>query len=272
MASSHGLTVISPIAVQRSGGAELRRRWPQLGPLRPAGGRLLAALGPSLVLSAALFAAPALPPAPHDWVTDRSGFLSPATRDALDLRLHDYEQRSGHQVLVWIDRTSGGLPVEDFAARAFAAWRVGRRGADDGLVLFIFSDQGRARIEVGYGLEERVPDIVASRLLREELAVAFASPGAHDAAVVATVEGVLNAIETSPAAAPAAPQAAASGKDHVVLWIVVAVAGLILLGLNPSLALNILFFFLSNAGSSGNRERKGWMGQGGRSGGGGANV
>ncbi|HVV51223.1 MAG TPA: TPM domain-containing protein, partial [Polyangia bacterium] len=106
-----------------------------------------------------------IPPAPDRWVTDRAAFLSPATVTDLDARLGDYDRRTGHQVLVYVDRTTGGVPIEDWAVKAFERWRVGRKGIDDGLVLFIFSDDHRLRIEVGYGLEERVPDVVASRII-----------------------------------------------------------------------------------------------------------
>ena len=66
---------------------------------------------------------------------------------------------------MWIGQTTGGMPIEDWAVRAFAAWRVGRKGIDDGVALFVFADDRKVRIEVGYGLEDRVPDAVASRII-----------------------------------------------------------------------------------------------------------
>ena len=65
-------------------------------------------------------------------------------------------------MLVYIDHTTGGVPIEDWAVKAFERWRVGRKGIDDGLVLFVFSDDHRVRIEVGYGLEPVMPDTRAS--------------------------------------------------------------------------------------------------------------
>ncbi|MDB4981263.1 MAG: rane protein, partial [Myxococcales bacterium] len=106
-----------------------------------------------------------IPEAPARWVTDAASFLSPATARALDERLARYATDTGHQVLVYVDRTTGGAPIEDWAARAFARWKVGRHGIDDGLVLFIFGDDRHLRIEVGYGLEDRVTDLVASHVI-----------------------------------------------------------------------------------------------------------
>ena len=70
----------------------------------------------------------AIPPAPTEFVTDRAGFLSPAAASALSRKLEDYERGTGHQVIVWIDKTTGAVPIDDWAARAFKAWGVGRKG------------------------------------------------------------------------------------------------------------------------------------------------
>ena len=58
--------------------------------------------------------------------------------------------------------TTGGVPIEDWAVRAFAEWKVGRKGLDNGVALFVFAEDRALRIEVGYGLEDRVPDALAS--------------------------------------------------------------------------------------------------------------
>jgi Beta-propeller domains of methanol dehydrogenase type len=132
--------------------------------------RLLAGL---LLLAAsfAAFAAEApLPAPPARWATDTAGFLSAGAVSRLDARLEGFERASGHQVLLWVGDTTGETPVEDWAVRTFAAWKVGRKGLDDGLVVFVLAKDRKIRIEVGYGLEERVPDAVASRVIREVIA------------------------------------------------------------------------------------------------------
>jgi len=88
--------------------------------------------------------------------------MSPQSADALNRRLESYEQQSGHQILVYIGQTTDGVPIEDWAVRAFENWKVGRKGMDDGLVLFIMAQDRRLRIEVGYGLEGQIPDALAS--------------------------------------------------------------------------------------------------------------
>ncbi len=235
----------------------------------------------SLVATAA-FAIPVgaveAPPTPTQWVTDNAGFLSATSRSSLDTQLQDYEQRSGHQVLVWIGRTAGGEPIEDFAVRAFKAWRVGRKGIDDGIVLFLLTEDRRVRIEVGYGLEGQVPDAIASRIVREVIEPRLRSGDPDGAmregfqAIVAAIEG--NSSPTSGARGPyrggSRGHRQLSSFEMVVLG-VVGLVFLVLLVTHPSLAVYLLFNVLSEGGGSGySPGGGGFSGGGGRSGGGGA--
>src|SRR5262252_7008341 len=114
--------------------------------------------------SIAVAAETPIPAAPARWVTDPSHFVSDATRGSLDARLERYQQATGHQVIVWIGTTLGDSPLEEWVAKAFAKWGIGRRGEDDGVAIFVFPQDRRMRIEVGYGVEDRLPDAYASRI------------------------------------------------------------------------------------------------------------
>ncbi|MHB8876497.1 MAG: TPM domain-containing protein, partial [Myxococcaceae bacterium] len=229
---------------------------------------------PTLALALGLWvtAAAAVPPAPTAWVTDGAGFLSPSTRAQLDERLSSYEKQTGHQVLVWIGRTTGGEPIEDFAVRAFAAWKVGRKGLDDGLVLFVMADDRAMRIEVGYGLEDQVPDAIASRVIQEILVPGFRA-GDRDGAVTGAVEALLTRIEGGPLPqAVERPRAAPLTLGQIIFFGVLAVAFGVLFVTNPGLAMYLLFVL----GTGGRRHGGGFggggggfRGGGGRSGGGG---
>ena len=220
-----------------------------------------------------------VPAAPTRWVTDSAGFLSEGTRQELDSRLESYERQGRHHILVWIGRTTGGVPLEDFTVRAFAAWKVGRKGLDDGLVLFVFSDDRRVRVEVGYGLEGQVPDAIASRIIRETI-VPRVQGGDRDgairdgiAALIAAIEGQAAAPE--PAAGPASgrpPPAGGArplGIGQMVLIGLAVIGFLILFATNPTLAVYLLFSILSG-GRGGGGGGGGYSGGGGRGGGGGA--
>ncbi|MBN1940425.1 MAG: TPM domain-containing protein [Candidatus Aminicenantes bacterium] len=223
------------------------------------------------VLASAAVQATGIPPAPDRWATDLAGFISPATRADIDSRLEGFERRTGHQVILYISRTTGDIPLEDFAARAFAAWKVGRKGLEDGLVLFIFSDDRKIRIEVGYGLEGVVTDSIAGRLIRDVLAAGI-QRGEADAAVRDAVVSLLETIEGKPASDGERPlRDRDGGRDEIppIFLIIGGVIFLILFITNPRLALWLLFSLLSGGRGSGGGGG-GFRGGGGRSGGGGA--
>ena len=212
-----------------------------------------------------------IPPAPQRWLTDTAGLLSAQAAATLDDRLQVYEQSSQHQLLVYIGKTTAGVPIEDWAARAFQAWKVGRQGLDDGLVLFIMTEDRRVRIEVGYGLEALVPDAVAGRIINDVLAPGL-QKGDNDGAVSQAVERLINIISGEGEAGSGAAEPAAARPMTMFEKILVGIAilfFLLLLITNPSLALYLLFTILSG-GRGGGGGRGGFSGGGGRSGGGGA--
>lgn len=239
----------------------------------PAAGLLAAAC---LLATSAAAQVRGVPPAPDRWATDRAGFLSAAALAALDARLEAFERETGRQVLVYVDRTTGGTPIEDFAVRAFEAWKVGRKGLDDGAVLFVMADDRKLRIEVGYGLEPVVTDLRSSRIIRDVI-VPRLQAGDNDGAVTEGAAALLGTIagesygagvvESGPASS--SPGRRGSDKANKILIIVGVIFFLILFITNPRLALFLLWTLMSG-GRGGGGGGGGFRGGGGRSGGGGA--
>ena len=213
-----------------------------------------------------------IPPAPTAWVTDNASLLQTQTVQSLNVRLEAYERDTGHQVLVYVTPTTGGSPLEDWTVRAFGQWKVGRKGLDDGLVLFIFPKDRTIRIEVGYGLEEKVPDVLASRIIHDTIEPELRA-GDPDRAVTDGVDQILRAIGGETASSPSAGQGEEGGS--IVLtpleWVLIGI-GLIVLALiairSPWFAFYLLVNIISGGGGGGGGG--GFSGGGGRSGGGGA--
>jgi uncharacterized protein len=198
---------------------------------------------------------------------------------SLDSQLQAYEGSSGHQLLVYIGKTTGGVPIEDWAVKAFQTWKVGGKGLDDGLALFIMTDDRRLRIEVGYGLEGQVPDAMASRIINE-IIVPRVQAGDRDGAVASGMNAVANVLGGGGLSDSSRAQRTERGGrgrpltlGQLVIFGIVGILFLILLATNPGLAIYLVASILS-----GNRDGSyrggggggGFSGGGGRSGGGGA--
>jgi uncharacterized protein len=132
-----------------------------------------------------------LPGKPDRYVTDHAGVLPADRADAVNRKLEQFERDTSNQVLVWIDRkVPEGFVMEDFTVRAFQKWKVGQADKDNGAVLFVFTEDRKVRIEVGYGLEGVLPDITAKRIIENEIIPRFRAndyPGGIEAGVDAMI-------------------------------------------------------------------------------------
>ena len=230
-----------------------------------------------LSMVTAAFAAPPVPPAPASHVNDEAGVLTTDGRESLDRRLVRYEQERGHQVIVYVGRTTDGVPIESFAVEAFEQWKVGQAKLDDGLAIFAMVEDRTIRVEVGYGLEPTITDLIASRVIRS-IMIPKIEQGDWDAAIVGGVEALVDTIEGAPGSLPEDPgtNAVAHGQRK---WSALQVGALVigflifmgLLATNPGLALGMLFMIgRGGGGGNGGGGGGGFGGLGGGSGGGGA--
>lgn len=134
---------------------------------------LLLSLLLAVCMSAPAGASLSVPGPPERRINDYAGALPAADRDRLERMLVDRERRSQNQVVVAVFRSLRGESLEDFSMRVAQAWRIGRKGLDNGVIVLVFLDERRMRIEVGYGLEASLTDAIASSILRDVVAPRF---------------------------------------------------------------------------------------------------
>lgn len=102
-----------------------------------------------------------LPDNPHQYVNDYAGLLSKQEIASLNEMLRAYEDSTSNQFVVAIFTNAQGDPVEEFSIRLAEKWKVGQKERENGLIMAIFLEERAVRIEVGYGLEDVIPDAVA---------------------------------------------------------------------------------------------------------------
>lgn len=159
-------------------------------------------------------------------VTDLTATLTVAQADALERRLADFEQRKGSQVAILILPTTAPEDIAAFSIRVAEAWKLGRKGVDDGALLVVAMDDRTVRLEVGYGLEGAVPDAIARRITSDVIAPYFRQ-GDYYGGLHAGVERLLGVIdgETLPEPEPGWREDIGRGQALLPLLLVVAVVG-----------------------------------------------
>ncbi len=113
------------------------------------------------------------PPAPPRFVHDGAGLLSSQERRALEDRVLELDRERGLQIGVAIMPSLEGEPIEEATLAIAEAWKPGQAERDDGVLLAVFVEDRKVRIEVGYGLEGAIPDAIAARIVRNVISPAF---------------------------------------------------------------------------------------------------
>jgi len=119
-------------------------------------------------------AAEVIPPKPPGYFADYAGVVSKETADRFNHQLAEFERETSNQfvIAIWPTMPSQSS-IEDFTQRTFQSWSLGQKGRNNGVVLFIFVNDHRMRIQPGYGLEGALPDITCDDIIRNGIAPRF---------------------------------------------------------------------------------------------------
>ena len=106
-------------------------------------------------------------------VVDTTGTLDTAAKQQLEQQALALQQRKGSQLQVLMIPSTQPESIEQYTQRVFDAWKLGRKGVDDAVLIVVAKDDHRARIQPGYGLEGAIPDITAGRVISEYMVPKF---------------------------------------------------------------------------------------------------
>ena len=135
-----------------------------------------------------------VPKRPEGYVSDYAKLLSDSTRGRLEQALRDFEDKTGNQVLVATFPRLEGEVLENYSIRLAQAWKPGRKGKDNGVILVIFKEDRKVRIEVGYGLEGVLTDALCKLIIENEIVPRFRA-GDYDGGIERAVTAILSATQ-----------------------------------------------------------------------------
>jgi uncharacterized protein len=157
-------------------------------------------------------------------VVDQVNLLDARQRAALEGVLADYETRTGSQVAVLLVASTAPEAIEQYGIRVAEAWKLGRKGVDDGVILIIARDNPKAlrrlRIEAGRGVQGSLTDAQSKRILEDVIAPHFRQNDFYGglAAGVSAIAGLLDQEQL-----PAAQRHAGPTPDDDDGWVALVV-------------------------------------------------
>lgn len=135
-------------------------------------------------------------------VLDQAGALSDADNQQLSAQLRAIHDAGRAQIGLLVKSTQGE-PIFDYAGRVFTAWKLGDAKRDNGLLIVVAVQDRKMQILTGYGLEGVIPDVVASRIIREQITPQFAA-GNYAAGLSAGIGRIDDILQQDPETAKAA--------------------------------------------------------------------
>ncbi|MGB7512179.1 TPM domain-containing protein [Pelodictyon phaeoclathratiforme] len=132
-------------------------------------------------------------PALSGRVNDYGSMISAPVKAELEAKLQQFEAAESTQIVILTIPSLQGDPIENFSIRAVEAWKIGQKGTDNGVLLIVSRDDRKVRIEVGYGLEGRLTDLLAGRIINDEIVPAFKSRQ-FDAGFTRGVDAIIAAV------------------------------------------------------------------------------
>src|SRR5215469_4432644 len=121
-----------------------------------------------------LVAAEVIPPAPPYYFNDYAHVVSSHTPSQLNQSLEAFKRSTSDQIVVAVyPKMQSDSSIEDYTVRVARAWQVGQKIKNNGAVLFVFIQDRKMFIQVGYGLEGALPDALAKRIIENEIKPRF---------------------------------------------------------------------------------------------------
>jgi len=118
--------------------------------------------------------------------------ISPSAKAELENELRTFEQTDSTQIVILTIPSLEGEEIEDFGIKVGDTWKIGQAGKDNGIIFIAAKQDRKMRIEVGRGLEGRLTDLMAGRIIDLVIKPRF-KRGNFDGGFIAGVSSLIDA-------------------------------------------------------------------------------
>lgn len=139
-------------------------------------------------------AAEVIPPKPAGYFNDYAGVVSKEAASRFNEQLAQFERDTSDQVVVSVfPKMQSDSDIADYTRRVAQAWGVGQKERRNGVVLFVFIQDRKMFIQVGYGLEGALPDATAFDITERHIKPLFRT-GNYEAGLATGIDLIFKAI------------------------------------------------------------------------------
>ena len=175
-----------------------------------------------------------------DYVTNPDGIISQAAEDKINTMIASVENASTAEIAVVLLSSVGEQDIDDFATGLFTQWGIGKKN-DNGLLFLLINDQRQMVFRTGYGLEGVLPDVILSRVIRNDISPLLRNND-FDGGITAGIAKVCDYLKNPEAVQEIIQKQAAEKQAQTMryLWIY--------LGISVIIALTFFFYLISKTG------------------------
>ncbi len=163
-----------------------------------------------------------VPTTPDGYVNDYANVLTPSTKAELEKQLQLFVASTTNEIAVVTVPSLDGDTIERYALKLFESWKIGKAKQDNGILLLVAVNDRKLRIEVGYGLEGALPDILAKNIIDTVITPSFKN-GDYDTGIVQGVTAIMQATFGEYTAKATPRGNSSSGAPWMVFLIVIVV-------------------------------------------------
>lgn len=113
------------------------------------------------------------PQKPANYITDETNSVSEDDEVKLNAKLRAYEDSTSNQIFVYVAYSLNGKNLEQYSQDIFHNWHIGQGDKNNGVLIAVFVDDHKFRIQTGYGLEGALPDLLTKHIQDNDMRPLF---------------------------------------------------------------------------------------------------
>ena len=134
-------------------------------------------------------------------ILDLADVLNKARENGIKKAIEFHESKTGNEIAILTVESLEGEILEDYSLRVARTWGIGKKDQNNGVLILVAMEERKIRIEVGYGLEQRLSDDLAGSIIYYHMTYWF-KRGEYGRGIMEGTNAVIKVLEDRYKGAP----------------------------------------------------------------------